>query len=149
MAKTALFMENTEISAERTASEISSCLIQAGANQIACDYEDGKIKGLRWTMKKDGMDLLFHMPARVEPVYRLLLKRNSSRSLAKIREQAERVAWRQLYRWVQAQMAMIQTGMVQPSEVFLAYWDDGHGQTLFERMSASRFKALPSPAQPN
>jgi hypothetical protein len=76
------------------------------------------------------------MPVRVEPILKILGNR----------EQAERVAWRQLLRWVQAQNAMIETGMVQAVEVYLPYMViHASGQTLFQRMNDSQFKMLPAP----
>lgn len=153
-SKKTLFMETTEITAERSAGEISSELIKGGATQIATDFTEGKITGLRWTMRAGGRDLLFSMPARVQPVYDLLLSRRSDKGrwisvedAAKLRSKADRVAWRQLLRWVQAQLAMIDTGMVEASEVFLPYLDDGTGQTLFLRFKESEFKLLAAPKQ--
>ena len=133
-SKKTLFMETTEVPAERTAAEISAEILKAGATQIATDYEDGSITGLRWTMRVYANDVTFAMPARVTPVYKILLSRkgfttlwvkNSDGTLttkpyhAEIYAKARRVAWRQLLRWVQAQLAMIETGMVRPEEVFL------------------------------
>jgi hypothetical protein len=151
--KKTLFMETTGVPAERTAAEVSSELIQAGATQIASSYENGKIVGLRWTMKVQGIDALFEMPARVEPLYRLFVKRkgwtvsrhqDGSLRFPDLWAKAERVAWRQLLRWVQAQNAMIETGMVQPMEVFTAYWiPPGQERTLFQGIIESQFKALP------
>lgn len=97
-AKKTLFMETTEVPAERTASEISAVLIQAGATQIATEYANGKITGLRWTMRSCGRDLLFAMPARVEPVYKILRSRVSGYCGAQrdmdLKAKADRVAWR-------------------------------------------------------
>lgn len=92
------------------------------------------------------------MPVRVEPVYQLFAKRKGYGTgrrtdgtilLPADMEKAERVAWRQLLRWVQAQVAMIQTGMVKSEEVFLPYWfDPVKSQTLFQSMTETRFKML-------
>ncbi len=152
--KRTLFMETTSIDAERTAGEVSSELIRAGATQIATSYTAGKVTGLRWTMKVNGIDALFEIPARIEPIYMIFVKR---RGYSKGRNdkgelyfpdlwtKAERVAWRQLLRWVQSQNAMIETGMVQPMEVFTAYWiPTGSERTLFQSiMDGNQFKALP------
>jgi hypothetical protein len=76
------------------------------------------------------------LPARVDPVFQLLLKRRNGvlndETRARIREQAERVAWRQLLRWVQAQLAMIDVGMVKTHEVFMPYIQHPDGRTFFE-----------------
>ena len=151
--KKTLFMETTEVPAERTAGDVSAELIKAGATQIATSYENGKVTGLRWTMRVNGLDALFEMPARVEPIYLILIKRKGYSTGRRgdgtpyfpgLLAKAERVAWRQLLRWVQAQNAMIETGMVQPMEVFTAYLImPGTNQTLFQKMMDTQFKALP------
>jgi hypothetical protein len=146
--KKTLFMETTEVPAERTAAEISSVLIQGGATQIATEYDQGRITGLRWTMRVFGRDLLFAMPARVEPIYEILRKRRagsgwmSDQDKANLRAKATRVAWRQLLRWTQAQLAMIDCGMAEATEVFLPYIQAGNGQSLFEMFKGSEFKQL-------
>jgi len=156
MAKT-LFMETTEVPAARTAGEVCAELIKSGATQIATDYTNGKVTGLRWTMLVNGQHALFEMPARVEPIYVIFSKRKGHRTgrnsagqvvFLDLMEKAERVAWRQLLRWVQAQNAMIECGMIQPMEVFTAYWiPPGQERTLFQNIMDQNFKALPAPAQ--
>jgi hypothetical protein len=165
MTKKTLFMETTEVPAERTAAEISAEIIKAGATQIATDYKDGHITGLRWTMRIFGGDVAFSMPARVDPIYKILMDRkgigllwikDSSGKLTDkpyvpdIYAKARRVAWRQLLRWVQAQLAMIETGMVRPEEVFFAYmFDPVKKQTVFQTFeSTGGFKLLESGAKP-
>ncbi len=150
-----LFMETTEVSATRSAGEITEVLIQSGATQIATDYKNGKIVGLRWTFNADGQDLLFSMPARVDPLFEIFKKRRAGKygnylspaDLISLREKSERVAWRQLLRWTQAQLAMMETGMVKPQEVFLPYWQPSGTRTLFEMMEGQRFKALSAPSE--
>jgi hypothetical protein len=147
MAKKPIYMENTEITAERTAAEVSACLVMAGATSISARYDAGKIIGMSWTMRVGSQELPFAMPARVEPVYVLLKSRRagflSVETLAKVRAQAERVAWRQLLRWVQAQLAMIDVGMVQRAEVFMPYMQQSDGSTFFEYFQSKQL-ALPA-----
>jgi hypothetical protein len=140
-------METTTIDATRTAAEIVSELVSAGATSINTDYKDGAICGLRWVMKVHGTDVVFDMPVRVDPVFNLFQKRRSypRQYATQDREQAVRVAWRQLLRWVQAQNAMIETGMVEAGEVYMPYMIDNSGQTFFKRLSESRFKLLEAP----
>jgi len=47
-------------------------------------------------------------------------------------EQAERVAWRIIKNWVDAQMAILETQMVQFDEIFLPYMLNSKGQTFFQ-----------------
>lgn len=151
MKRPTLYMETTSIDAQRTAGEVISEMVSAGANQIATTYDQGRVIGLRWVMKVNGIDQLFEMPARVEPVFKVLNGRRKfdwdrKQKAPDDRAQAERVAWRQLLRWVQAQNAMITTGMVKPEEVYVAYWiPPGAERTLFQHLSDTQFKALPAP----
>ncbi|MGC4052918.1 MAG: hypothetical protein QM757_26620 [Paludibaculum sp.] len=141
-----LYMETTQISAEKTASELSLLLVQSGARQIAQEYTDKKVTGLRWVLAVGGTDQVFAMPVRSEPVFRLLqLNRapsNREKKKAEDRAQAERVAWRQLLRWTQAQLALIETGMVAAEEVFLPYRITPSGQTLYQVIQVNGLKLL-------
>jgi hypothetical protein len=140
-------METTEIPAERSAGEITGELIKAGASAINTDYENGVIVGLRWVMKLRGTDQLFSMPVRIAPVEKILLSRRKgflgNDVRAKIKDQARRVAWRQLLRWIQAQMAMIQCGMAESGEVFFAYLQSPAGQSIFEVFAEQGMRMLP------
>lgn len=57
---------------------------------------------------------------------------------------AERVVWRQLLRWIQSQLAMIDTGMVEATEVFMPYIQVEPGLTLWELTIAGGQLALPA-----
>lgn len=141
-----LYMENTQVLAERTVSEICAVLVAAGALQINQQYENKRIIGVRWTIRVEGQEVPFAMPARIDPVFKVLESRLSPRTRwkadkQKLREQAERVAWRQLLRWIQAQLALIETGMVQSAEVFMPYVAVGD-RTLYEQISERKFAGL-------
>jgi hypothetical protein len=147
----ALYMESTEISPERTAGEITSVLVAAGARQISMEYGDGgRVIGMNFMLLVGGLPYPFKLPVRTESVQKIFkdrriqtMKWRASEFEAKDREQAERVAWRQLLRWVQAQMAMVDAGMVQTREVFAPYLLEPSGRTLFEYLEETRYKALP------
>lgn len=147
--KDTLLMETTEVAAARTAGEIIAQLVAIGASEINQSFKDGKITGIRWALSIHGRLMFFEMPVRTRGVYQILQSRRppGNRASAEQADQAkaERIAWRQLLRWVQAQIAMIQTGMAQASEVFLPYlWDPATQRTLFEWMDDRQFKALPA-----
>lgn len=132
--KKSLFMGTTKIDPQKTAGEIMAVLVASGARQIASDYDaGGKIRGLRFVIEAQGQTLAFALPIRVDTLLKHL--RND-------RAQAERVAWRQLLRWVQAQLAMIEVGMVRAEEVYVPYMLQAGGKTLYEVMWESKFKAI-------
>jgi hypothetical protein len=140
-------METTTIEAGRTAAEIVAELVKAGATAINTDYQDGVITGLRWVMKFRGAEQLFAMPVRIGPVEQILLARRKgyldADTRQRIHEQARRVGWRQLLRWVQAQMAMIQCGMAESAEVFFPYLQSPGGQSIFEVFAEQGMRMLP------
>ena len=149
--KKPIYMESTEIPAERTAAEVSSCLVQAGATSVSVRYDSGKVVGMSWTMRVGPNEMQFSMPARIEPVYALLMGRrpNGGKYLydsdkVRIRAQAERVGWRQLLRWTQAQLAMIEVGMAKNAEVFMPYMQQADWSTFFEYFESKQL-ALPAP----
>lgn len=152
MAKT-IFMQTTEVEAGRSAAEITSLLVQAGARQIATDYaESGKVSGIRFSLPVAGVDCTFSLPARTDPVFKMLLKQkpwaNARTNLGvseyeqRIRELAERIGWRQLYRWTQAQLAFIESGQATTQEVFFPYLVDRSGRTVFAVFEEQKFKML-------
>jgi hypothetical protein len=60
-----------------------------------------------------------------------------------LEEQAKRIAWRQILRWSEAQVALIETEMVKTEEVFMPYIQlDSSGKTLFEKIQEGNFKQL-------
>lgn len=150
MGKT-LFMETTEVPCERSLAEITSKLVQSGANQITTNHDGGRISGVTFAFRV-GSDLIpFALPVRTEPIFKILNGRRQhhgqfSRSAmaARDREQAERVAWRQLLRWVEAQFALIETGMVQTHEVFMPYQQAPDGRTMFQHFEDRRLLAAPA-----
>jgi len=145
----ALYMETTKIAAEKTAAEISNLLAMAGAQQVMTDYENGQATGLTFAMDVGGNRIGFKLPVRTGAVFVALNKKRSPKTRDKMsgsdHEQAHRVAWRQVLKWVQAQLALIETGMVKTQEVFMPYACLGNGQTLYEKLEATKFKALPAP----
>ena len=54
------------------------------------------------------------------------------------RDQAERVAWRIVKDWVEAQMAILESEMVQLDQIFLPYMVNDNGQTVFEVYRANQ-----------
>ena len=146
-----LYMETTKIAAEKTAMEIVGLLARADASQVVTNYKNRELVGLRWTMEISGQTIPFSMPARVAPLYELFQGRRKGYVYAIDKERdmakAKRVAWRHILRWVQAQLAMIDTGMVVAEEAFMAYIEIAPGRTMFDQLAEQKFKALSAPGE--
>lgn len=139
-----LFMETTKISAEQTVSEIQKVLGKYGAKSIQVEYEGGEVKAVAFIVMVGEQRLPFMLPARWEAVHDALYKnKTNAYEDSRVMERcahAKRVAWRQILRWVEAQMAMVQTNMVKLEEVFMPYLVvDNKGQTLFQKLENSQF----------
>lgn len=134
MSVKTLFMETTKIRPETTAGDLLTLLVSCGASQISMEYAGGKVIGMRFLLNVGGTNRVFLLPARVDPVLAMLKKMGKPAD----REKAERVAWRQVYRWTQAQLAMIETGMVEAGEVFMPYAEIQPGVTAYQMLCSGK-----------
>jgi hypothetical protein len=152
MKTTSLYMESTTIEPDRTAGEITALLVSSGASSISYSYEAGRISGLSFIFAVGKQHIPFSLPVRTESIYNFFVARHpatkkrytlSVDTTNKLRIQAERVAWRQLLRWIQAQLALIETGMVHAEEVFLPYMVNSQNRTLYQEFRDSHLLAAP------
>lgn len=129
-----MYLESTDVSAEKSANEISAELVRAGALTISMDYgADGCITGIRWSMAIKTKLVEFAIPARTDAIEKYLTsKAPTQMQRNKAKGKARRIAWRQLYRWVQIQNALVQTGMAEPHQVYMPYAINVQGSTMFE-----------------
>lgn len=146
--KKSILMERTTVDAKRTAAEIMTLLGCNGARSITIDHApDGRIIGMNFALLIEGTPYLFKLPVRTAGVFRILQSRRAG-SFEQVRheerdlELAERVAWRQTLRWIEAQLAMVAAGMAKTEEVFLPYILEPNGRTLFEFLATGGFKLL-------
>lgn len=147
MSKT-LFMETTKIEPSQTVGEIQRLLGGCGATAILTEYEKGEVSAVSFRVRVDGQDIPFRLPCRHEAIYQALIARMKKLRMKRIddyKAQAKRVAWRQILRWIEAQMALVETEMVSIQEVFLPYMQHRSGKTLYEIIQQNSFKMLEGP----
>lgn len=148
MTKRRLFMETTKVSATSTAAEIQTLLVEAGARQVLTEYDDTReVSGIHFILPVSGQSIPFKMPVRVEKLTAHFAKKRSLRygkraTRDSARDKAKRVAWRQLLRWVEAQLAFIDAGMASTEEVFMPYIEVVPGKTMYERALETHFGGL-------
>ena len=93
------------------------------------DYDgQGRITSLSFLVDTPAGPRGIRLPANVDAVHAVLQRQKVKCD----REQAERVAWRIIKDWVEAQMAILESEMVEIDEIFLPYMVNQSGQTLFE-----------------
>lgn len=119
----------TSVNVFKTIGEIQAQLVKHGAKKIMQDYDDeGRIAALSFLVETPTGLRGIRLPANVDAVHAVLTRQRVKCD----REQAERVAWRIVKDWVEAQMAILESEMVQVDEIFLPYMVNGSGQTLFQ-----------------
>lgn len=142
-----LYMETTQIAADKSAAEISSLLTYAGATRIMIENANYEAVALAFAIPTDGIEVPFKLPINRDPIFAYLQQKRAPMNRNKKRdddwEQALRVAWRQILQWLRAQLALIETGMVTPTEVFLPYVRGADGTTFYQQIAAGGFKQLP------
>lgn len=119
----------TKVNVYTTLGEIQGQLVAHGAKKIVQDYdENGHIAALSFLIDTPAGPRGIRLPANVDAVHAVLTRQKVKCD----RDQAERVAWRIVKDWVEAQMAILESEMVQIDEIFLPYMVDKSGQTLFQ-----------------
>lgn len=129
----------TSVEAGRTVGEIVSLLVQKKALSINTDYENGRASSLTFVIRVGDNLIPFRMAPNVQGVARKL---PNPRDI----DRAERVAWRILLRWVEAQMAMVESTQAEMGQVFLPYAVKPSGETLWQAFQASNTLQLSSGA---
>jgi hypothetical protein len=82
------------------------------------ELSDGIPVAISFRIKTEFGFLTFRLPTNVEGVYAVLQRSRTIGPKFRIREQAARVAFRIILHWLDAQLAMIQAGLVRVEQVF-------------------------------
>lgn len=139
----------TQVSVEKTVSDIQRELVKAGARSVSIDYgADQKPISIFFVIPTKFGDREFRMPVNEDGVFKALKDEWNKGKIRRgyvDREHAARVAWRITLDWLRFQLAVIETQMVSLDEIFLPYMLNGEGSTLYQIMLAKRL-SLPAPA---
>jgi hypothetical protein len=123
----------TAVPATRTVVEVQATLAGAGATHVMVKYGDTKFPvAIAFGLKTAAGVRSFVLPVDPDPVFKVLARQKVDRRYQNL-AQAQRVAWRIVKDWVEAQVALMSTGMVSMDEVMLPYMVTGpEGQTLYQ-----------------
>ena len=138
----AILNYTTTIDAFKTVSEIEYILMKHKAKSIMKNYDGESITGLSFLIDTGAQQIPVKLPVRIDECLTVLQreKKNSPRSNIKAtRQQAERVAWRILKDWIEAQMALLDIEMVRFEEIFLPYIEMQNGQTIYQQLEQKQF----------
>ena len=139
-----LFRSNytTTVDSFKTVSEIEYILMKHHAKSIMKNYDGESIIGLSFLIDTGVQQIPVRLPVKVDECLEVLKKEkreNPRKQIKDTRQQAERVAWRILKDWVEAQMALLDIEMVRFEEIFLPYIETNTGQTIYERLENKQF----------
>lgn len=138
----AILNYTTKVSVNQTVNEIHKILAKAGANAILNEYSpEGDICLIKFRIKTTGGEMYFVLPANIAGVTEALKRDKVYRD----KEHANRVAWRILKDWIDAQMAIINAKMAELPQVFLPYAQTNDGRTLYQRFNEEGLPLLEGP----
>lgn len=120
----------TKVDSLKTVAEIQSILGQKGASHVSVDYTSGRPSAITFGFDLDGQNIVYRLPCNIDGVSAAMKSVRSS--LWKDKAQCERIAWRIVKDWVEAQMALVEANQAEVAEVFLPYALHISGQTLFQ-----------------
>lgn len=137
----------TEIDATRTLAEIENLLIDFGAVGTHREYEDRRVKAIVFELKVEWGRMAVQIPVDIEAAFNVLKRQKrtytKAKDEAKVKAQAERVAWRIWLDWLKVQLSLIQMQKAQAAQVFMPYiWDGEKKQSFFEVYKQGQMKIL-------
>lgn len=134
----------TKIEVRQSVGEITDMLGRHGAVAIGVEYAGGQPCGLTFVLATTLGQRPFRLPVDSAGMHRALLAarqrgdfaslRASSATLDKLVSgaQAERVAWRVVKDWLEAQLALVAAELAQVDQVMLPYMVVNGGLSLYE-----------------
>ena len=137
----------SSVNADQSVMNIERKLVMHGSTRIMKEYDGfGNVSAISFQKQHRTELLSFQLPAKVDSVHKLFLANKKGRVTDAQRktlyDQAKRTAWKNISDWVDIQMTMIALEQVEFAEVFLPYVLVAPGQTMFNKMNESGFKAL-------
>jgi hypothetical protein len=139
----------TTISVDKTVGDIQRILAVHGAKSIQVDYANSLPIALAFFADTPIGERAFALPANIDGVWQALVQQNRRGKVPSrfaTKEQAGRVAWRILKDWTEAQMAIIEAGMVTLDQVMLPYMQVGN-ESLYSALKSSQFALPPASSQ--
>jgi hypothetical protein len=120
----------------KSLANIQQLLSAKKADKIMTDYKDGEPIGLAFLISTPKGQMPIRLPARIEGVAKVMYGKNLQQCNYSELDQVKRTAWKNIYDWIDAQMALIETEMVKLEEVFLPYAVVKDNKTVFEQYEA-------------
>ncbi|MHC1694635.1 MAG: hypothetical protein AB9835_05020 [Eubacteriales bacterium] len=119
----------TKVDVYKTLIDIQSQLVKHGAQKILTEYDNAAhLTSLSFVINTHAGQRSVRLPAKTDSVHKVLHRQKVNCD----RDHAERVAWRNIKVWVDAQMALLETEQVQFDQLFFPHLINKDGKTLYE-----------------
>lgn len=127
----------TKVDIFTTMGQIEGMLVKHKAKRVLKEYDDnGHIVAVSFQINTPVGIQSVRLPSNVDAVHKVLAKQRVKCDY----EQAERVAWRIIKDWIEAQMAILESEMVTIDEIFLPYITNHDGNTLYQLFTKNALK---------
>ncbi len=126
--------------------EIQKMLSNFGVSAMLTEYDGPQVSAVSFQIKLGEKMGSFKLPCNWRAVQQIFKTKNKNRKRRNGRiedkikeddEHAQRVAWRIIKDWVEAQLAMVDVNMVTVPQVFLPYAIMRDGRTLSEHVESN------------
>jgi hypothetical protein len=133
----------TTVPSLRTVTQITELLAKSGAAQILIEYSgDASVSSIGFAMQGPHGLMRYRLPVNVSAVWAVMERDRSVARRFKTQEQAERVAWRIMKDWIEAQLAIVATRMVSLDQVMLPYMLMDEHTTVYDLYVSQQLNQL-------
>lgn len=122
----------TKVDSAKTVAQIQSILGAKGATHVSVDYMNGKATAVVFGLWIGNGIVNFRLPCNIQGVSQTMKKMRPGAGIWRDTAQCERIAWRIVKDWVEAQMALVEAQQAELGEVFLPYAINATGETFFQ-----------------
>ena len=142
----------SNVAVEQTIARIEARLASIGASTITKHYgPDKRIAAILFVIELGQRRYTIRLPANADACYEAMWKQHCKRSVRihpsakeRIKDQAQRTAWKLVEDWVGVQVSLIIMQQADWLQVFMAYvYDERAQQTVYDLAKDSNFKMLP------
>ena len=139
---------SNSVPVERTITEIEKMLAKYGAKKIMKEYNgDGDPVRLLFIIMTEHGEMPIQVPVNADKIQKVFKLQVSNKLLPRrywegewSEKQAQRVGWRILLDWLDAQITLLNTQMVKLEEIFLPYYYNTKlDLTLYEMLEQGKF----------
>ena len=127
-------LKNTYTQSPRIFEDIQKTLREHQARSVTLEYDgDKRIEAISFVLAIGTQSFSFKLPARYKNVESIFERKRGRRLNDAEKDQAYKTAWANIRDWLAAQMALIETEMVDVGEIFLPYLLNNQGETYYEQ----------------